>query len=151
MAHKYDVVIVGAGPAGIFTALELVEKMPERSILIVEKGKDIDKRLCPSKQNRVECKKCDPCSIVNGWGGAGAFSDGKLTLTAEFGGWLDEYISKAQVAELINYVDQVFVKFGATKVVHGSDVREVKDIQRKAATADLRLIPALVKIGRAHV
>jgi len=145
MACKYDVIIVGAGPAGIFTALELADKLPEGSILILEKGKDIDKRICPSKQNRVECKKCDPCSIVNGWGGAGAFSDGKLTLTTEFGGWLDEYLPKSQVAELINYVDQVFLKYGATKVVHGADEKEVKIIQRKAATADLRLIPALVK------
>jgi uncharacterized FAD-dependent dehydrogenase len=145
MTRKYDVIIVGAGPAGIFTALELKKRHPACTVLIMEKGKDIDGRSCPSKQSRTECRKCEPCSIVNGWGGAGAFSDGKLTLTTEFGGWLDEYIPKSQVTELIDYVDQVFLKFGATRAVHGADKEEVKKIQQRAATADLRLIPAIVK------
>ena len=77
-------------------------------------------------------------------GGAGAFSDGKLTLTTEFGGWLDEYIDKSEVQELINYVDKVFVDFGGTEIVHGQ-IPKIRKIQRQAATADLRLIPALVK------
>ncbi|WP_422448415.1 NAD(P)/FAD-dependent oxidoreductase [Thermoanaerobacterium sp. DL9XJH110] len=143
--RKYDVIIVGAGPAGIFTALELVDKAPGLSVLILEKGKDIDGRICPSKEKKVRCLRCDPCSIVNGWGGAGAFSDGKFTLTTEFGGWLDEYIPRDEVAELIGYVDRVFLSFGATEIVHGSDTQKVKEIQQKAATADLRLIPARVK------
>jgi hypothetical protein len=145
MPKKYDVIIIGAGPAGIFTALELVDKAPGLSVLILEKGKDIEGRICPSKENKVQCRHCDPCSIVNGWGGAGAFSDGKLTLTTEFGGWLDEYIPKSEVAELIGYVDRIFLSFGATEIVHGVDSLKVKEIQQKAATADLRLIPARVK------
>ncbi|HHW01419.1 MAG TPA: NAD(P)/FAD-dependent oxidoreductase [Thermoanaerobacterales bacterium] len=145
MPQKYDVIIIGAGPAGIFTALELVDKAPELSVLILEKGKDIEGRICPSKENKVQCRHCDPCSIVNGWGGAGAFSDGKLTLTTEFGGWLDEYIPKSEVAELIGYVDRIFLSFGATEIVHGVDSQKVREIQQKAATADLRLIPARVK------
>ncbi|ADL08958.1 NAD(P)/FAD-dependent oxidoreductase [Thermosediminibacter oceani] len=145
MPKHYDVIIIGAGPAGIFTALELVDKDRDLEILILEKGRDIDARLCPSKEKKIQCRNCDPCSIVNGWGGAGAFSDGKLTLTTEFGGWLDEYIPKEKVAELINYVDKVFLSFGATEMVHGTDQKKVKQLQRKAATADLRLIPAKVK------
>ncbi|AEE92709.1 conserved protein of unknown function [Tepidanaerobacter acetatoxydans Re1] len=145
MPKKYDVIIVGAGPAGIFTALELAENAPELSILIVEKGKDIENRNCPSKQNNVQCLRCNPCSIVNGWGGAGAFSDGKLTLTTEFGGWLDEYISRNEVMELISYVDSVYLKFGGTKEVYGIENEETRVLQQKAATADLRLIPAKLK------
>ena len=145
MPKKYDVIIVGAGPAGIFTALELVKEAPNLSILIVEKGKDIEDRICPSKQKNLQCLHCSPCSIVNGWGGAGAFSDGKLTLTTEFGGWLDEYITRHQVMELISYVDKVYLNFGATEEVHGVDEKRIRQLQQKAATADMRLIPAKLK------
>ncbi|HHX24427.1 MAG: NAD(P)/FAD-dependent oxidoreductase [Tepidanaerobacteraceae bacterium] len=145
MHDKYDVIIVGAGPAGIFTALELIEKAPNLSVLIIEKGKDIENRTCPSKEKNIPCIRCDSCSIVNGWGGAGAFSDGKLTLTTEFGGWLDEYISRRQVLDLINYVDRVYLSYGATDVIHGNETKKIKEIQQKAATADLRLIPAKLK------
>lgn len=145
MPKKYDVIIVGAGPAGIFTAIELVKEAPNLSILIVEKGKDIEDRICPSKQKNLQCLHCSPCSIVNGWGGAGAFSDGKLTLTTEFGGWLDEYITRHQVMELISYVDKVYLNFGATEEVHGVDEKRIRQLQQKAATADMRLIPAKLK------
>jgi uncharacterized FAD-dependent dehydrogenase len=145
MPKKYDVIIVGAGPAGIFTALELVEKAPQLSIMIVEKGMDIKDRNCPSKEKNIHCIRCNPCSIVNGWGGAGAFSDGKLTLTTEFGGWLDEYITRGQVMDLINYVDKVYLSYGATEIIHGIESHRIREIQQKAATADLRLIPAKLK------
>ncbi len=142
---KYDVIIIGAGPAGIFTALELTEKNENLKLLLIEKGKDIEKRYCPLKDKKVPCQNCKSCSIVSGWGGAGAFSDGKLTLTTEFGGWLDEYIGKSKVAQLINYVDRIYLRFGATKIVHGTNSKKVRELQQKAATADLRLIPARVK------
>lgn len=142
---KYDVIIIGAGPAGIFTALELTEKKENLKLLLIEKGKDIEKRYCPLKDKKMPCQNCTSCSIVSGWGGAGAFSDGKLTLTTEFGGWLDEYIGKSKVAQLINYVDRIYLRFGATKIVHGTNSKKVKELQQKAATADLRLIPARVK------
>jgi len=145
MPNKYDVIIVGAGPAGIFAALELVKEAPELSILILEKGKDLESRKCPSKEKNISCLRCNPCSIVNGWGGSGAFSDGKLTLTTEFGGWLDEYISRQQVMELIDYVDGVYLSFGAPEEIHGVNEKQIKELQQKAATADLRLIPAKVK------
>lgn len=145
MPKKYHVIIVGAGPAGIFTALELVSKAPQLSILIVEKGKDIESRQCPSKERNIPCLRCNPCSIVNGWGGAGAFSDGKLTLTTEFGGWLDEYISRQQVMKLIDYVDSVYLSYGAPEEIHGVDEKRIRELQQKAATADLKLIPAKLK------
>ncbi|MGB9825459.1 MAG: FAD-dependent oxidoreductase, partial [Desulfofundulus sp.] len=88
MSSLYDVIIVGAGPAGIFAALELCETK-NLKVLMLEKGEDIEARRCPMQRTGV-CAKCSTCSIVSGWGGAGAFSDGKLTLTTDFGGWLDE-------------------------------------------------------------
>ncbi|NLY49938.1 MAG: FAD-dependent oxidoreductase, partial [Firmicutes bacterium] len=91
------------------------------------------------------CVRCRPCSIVSGWGGAGAFSDGKLTLTTDFGGWLDEYIERSQVMSLIKYVDEVYLRFGAPDKVFGADDEQVKEIQRLAAKADLSLIPARIR------
>jgi uncharacterized FAD-dependent dehydrogenase len=143
--QDYDVIIIGSGPAGIFTALELSDK--GLSTLIVEKGRDIAKRSCPiSNGKSKKCVHCQPCDIVCGWGGAGAFSDGKLTLTTEFGGILDQYLSKADVATLIDYVDQIYLKFGATHKVYGGDCQaEIRQIQRNAAAADLSLIPARIR------
>jgi len=89
---KYDVIIVGAGPAGIFSALELTEKN-NLNVLILDRGQDIDQRKCPSSRG-FECRHCEPCSVLSGWGGAGAYSDGKLTLSTEVGGWLNQYVSR---------------------------------------------------------
>ena len=84
---NFDVIIVGAGPAGIFSALELADKT-DLSILLLDKGPAIDKRKCPASRG-LGCINCDPCSLLSGWGGAGSFSDGKLTLSTEVGGWLN--------------------------------------------------------------
>lgn len=143
--NNYDVIIIGGGPAGIFTALELLNSQKNYRILLLEKGRSIDKRYCVSSEKGSKCISCKPCSILNGWGGAGAFSDGKLTLTTEFGGFLDEYMSIDQLMDLINYVDTVYMKFGATTEVHGTDTEKINEIQRKAASADLKFIPAKVK------
>lgn len=142
---NYDVIIIGGGPAGIFAALELLKHDENMDILLLEKGRNIEGRVCPIKTKDSKCVQCKPCSIVNGWGGAGAFSDGKLTLTSEFGGVLDEYMTKKELEDLINYVDRVYLKFGATDKIHGTNTDKIREIQRKAAAADLKLIPAKVK------
>lgn len=140
----YDVIIVGAGPAGIFAALELVEK-DGLKVLILEKGPDIDTRACPSKTRRISCLRCSPCNVVSGWGGAGAFSDGKLTLSPELGGILDAYVGKDELLSLVNYVDSVYLKFGAPQVVYGGDEEAVRDLQRKATLAELKLVPSRLR------
>lgn len=142
---SYDVIIVGGGPAGLFTSLELIKENSGLKILMLEKGRDIRGRICPINQYGSKCINCKPCSITCGIGGAGAFSDGKLTLTSDYGGVLDEYLPKSELKELINYVDSIYVKFGGTKEVHGTDKDKIRDIERRAAAADLKLIPAIIK------
>jgi uncharacterized FAD-dependent dehydrogenase len=135
---KYDVIIVGAGPAGIFSALELSEKT-DLNILILDRGPDIDNRKCPSSRG-FECVHCEPCSVLSGWGGAGAYSDGKLTLSTEVGGWLDQYVSAKELQALVKHVDNVYLKFGASEQVYGGEAEKVDEIERKASLAGLKLI-----------
>jgi uncharacterized FAD-dependent dehydrogenase len=135
---KYDVIIVGAGPAGIFSALELTQKH-NLSVLILDRGAEIDQRKCPSSRG-LECHHCEPCSILSGWGGAGAYSDGKLTLSTEVGGWLNQYVSEKELENLVKYVDDIYLKFGASEQVYGEDIEKVDEIERQAAAAGLRLI-----------
>ncbi len=139
---KYDVIIVGAGPAGIFSALELVKKGSLR-ILILEKGKDLEGRNCPAREGK--CIFCRPCSITCGWGGAGAFSDGKLTFSLEVGGWLSEYFSREELTSYINYVDQIYQEFGAPNIEYGLNEEKIKEIQQQAVLANLTLIPIRMK------
>lgn len=131
-------IIVGAGPAGIFSALELTEKT-NLSVLVLDRGAEIDQRKCPSSRG-LECHHCEPCSILSGWGGAGAYSDGKLTLSTEVGGWLNEYVSEKELKALVKYVDDIYLKFGASEQVFGGDTDAVDEIERQAAAAGLRLI-----------
>jgi len=143
MPSKYDVIIVGAGPAGIFSALELADNT-KLSILMLDKGPDIDKRKCPSSRG-LGCKNCVPCNVLSGWGGAGAFSDGKLTLSTEVGGWLTDYVSKEKLAELVDYVDEIYHRFGAPNNLYGVDKDKIEDIEHKAALAGLKLVEQKVR------
>ena len=144
MKKNYDVIIIGAGPAGIFTALELTKK-GNLSILIVEKGKSIEQRECPMRSKGGGCHHCIPCSILSGWGGAGAFSDGKLNLSTEIGGQLDNYIGKKEVTKLIKYTDNIYLEFGADKNVYGTEKEEIEKLKRKASYVGLKLIPTIIR------
>ncbi|MFQ5758936.1 MAG: NAD(P)/FAD-dependent oxidoreductase [Candidatus Bathyarchaeia archaeon] len=135
---KFDVIIVGTGPAGIFSALELT-KNTQLSVLMLDKGPDLDKRRCPASRG-LGCINCDPCTLLCGWGGAGAFSDGKLTLSTEVGGWLNEYRTQKKLTKLIDYVDSIYLKFGAPEHVYGVDSDRIDEIERRASLAGLKLV-----------
>ena len=110
---KYDVIIVGAGPGGIFTAYELIKNRPEMKVAVFELGRPLDKRKCPIDGKKVKsCIKCPVCSIMSGFGGAGAFSDGKYNITNQFGGTLYEYVGKQTAIDLMRYVDEINLSHG---------------------------------------
>ena len=142
-AKKYDVAIVGAGPAGSFAAYELLEKKPGLSVIVLESGKDINQRSCPIAQGKsTRCIGCTPCSIMRGFGGAGAFSDGKYNFTTQFGGWLNEYLDDEEVMRLIYYVDEINQKNGAPSKVFTTEGSEIKKF---ALAYDLHLLDASVR------
>ncbi len=144
MPSSYDVIIIGTGPAGIFAALELVKKN-HLKILMIEKGSDLERRACPMIDSSIPCVQCGLCSILCGWGGAGAYSDGKLTLTSDFGGWLKDYLSPEDLASSITYVDSLYLSFGAGGDVHGGDTEAFSRLRKKAAGYNLELIPARIR------
>ncbi len=150
---KTDVLIIGAGPAGIFTALELVEMQSDKRILIVEKGESIERRYCPKVKCGV-CMKCKNCAITMGFSGAGAFSDGKLSLSADVGGDLPDLIGRELAQETIRYVDGIYLKFGADERVEGlAHPDKVAKIRQKATEAGLRLVECPIRhmgTERAH-
>lgn len=142
----YDLIIVGAGPAGIFTALELVKKGAKDKILIIEKGRAVEKRVCPKSKTK-QCVNCKPyCNITTGFSGAGAFSDGKLSLSSEVGGDLPELIGTEMAEELIKYADSLYLEFGADSKVEGiGNSEKVKDIRKKAIQAGLKLVDCPIR------
>ena len=110
---KYDVLIIGAGPGGIFSVYELMKLNPSLRVAVLETGHPLEKRKCPIDGKKIKsCIGCKPCSIMNGFGGAGAFSDGKYNITNQFGGTLYEYIGKKEALELMRYVDEINLAFG---------------------------------------
>jgi uncharacterized FAD-dependent dehydrogenase len=143
MTKKHDVIIIGGGPAGIFAALELARK-DGLSVLLMEKGKDLSQRRCPVRDTGSSCVECLPCNLVCGLGGAGAFSDGKLVLSSGVGGHLVEYLGGERTAVLIKYVDDLYLKFGASKKLFSGE-GVVKEIGQRASNAGLRLIPMPVR------
>ena len=151
---KYDVIIVGAGPAGIYCAYELLNSNPDLKVLLVDKGLDIYNRKCPVMEHKI--KKCPvnkegisgcypACSITNGFGGAGAFSDGKFNITNEFGGWLTDYLTPDYVLNLIHYVDNINLKYGATKDITDPTTDKVREIERRGLAVGLKLLRSKVR------
>ncbi|MNB84508.1 hypothetical protein D3C75_313700 [compost metagenome] len=147
---------MGGGPAGIFAAYELTLKAPEKRVLLIDKGHDIAFRRCPILENKI--KLCPPavgkkefagclpaCSITAGFGGAGAYSDGKFNITTEFGGWMTDYLSSSEVLDLIQYVDTINLKHGATEAITDPLTDKVKDIEQRGYAAGLKLLRAQVR------
>ena len=142
---NYDVIIVGAGPSGIFTAYELKKNKKDLKILLIEKGRSIEKRICP-KRKLGRCVDCKPCSITTGFAGAGAYSDGKLSLSPDVGGELPAILGYAKAKELIDEADQVYLSFGADKNVYGLDnLDRISAIKKKAIEASLKLIDCPIR------
>jgi uncharacterized protein len=142
--QMFDVLIIGAGPAGVFAALEL-SRRPGLRIAILDKGLDIDRRKCPSRDSAGICRNCHPCAILNGWGGAGAFSDGKLTLSPAVGGHLAEMLGEQQAQSLVREVDATYVHFGTDSPIYGSPGDETEALEKQAAMAGLRFISVPIR------
>lgn len=142
---NYDIIIVGAGPCGIFTALELKKLNPKKKILILEKGNSIRKRICPKRKTGL-CINCKPCNITTGFAGAGAYSDGKLSLSPDVGGNLPIYIGYEETKILIDYVDEIYLNFGADKKIYGIDKEEeIREIRKKAIISNLKLVECPIR------
>ncbi|MGN0634851.1 MAG: NAD(P)/FAD-dependent oxidoreductase [Acutalibacteraceae bacterium] len=143
---KTNVVIVGAGPSGIFTALEMLRRGSKKKIVIVEKGKAVEKRRCPKAQTG-HCMNCKPyCHITTGFSGAGAFSDGKLSLSYEVGGDLPSLVGEDLVQDTIDYTDKIYLEFGADTHVEGvSNYEAVKEIRKRAIQAGLKLVDCPIR------
>ena len=143
---RADVVIVGAGPAGIFTALEMLKRGSKQKIIMVEKGQSVENRRCPKHQTN-KCMNCKPyCHITTGFSGAGAFSDGKLSLSYEVGGDLPTLIGPDLAQETIRYADEIYLDFGADTHIEGLEhEQERKEIRKRAIQAGLKLVDCPIR------
>lgn len=151
---NYDAIIIGGGPMGIFTAYELTKKAPNMKVLLIDKGNDIYHRTCPILSKKItQCPKdmygnsgCKPaCSVTCGFGGAGAYSDGKFNITNEFGGWMGDYLSSDEVLELIRYVDSINLEHGAPKELTDPFTKEVLNIEKRGIAVGLKLLRSEVR------
>ncbi len=143
----FDVIIIGSGPSGIFTAYEIRKKDPGAKVLMLEKGKSIEQRKCPKRKTGV-CANCQPCAITTGFSGGGSFSDGKLSINSEgeIGGDLAHYIGLERFRQMLTYVDELYVEFGADLKVYGEEnIDAIAAIRRNAAHAHLKLLDSRVR------
>ncbi|MCL6455152.1 MAG: NAD(P)/FAD-dependent oxidoreductase [Alicyclobacillus sp.] len=156
MGNHYDVIIVGAGPGGLYAAYEFTRKAPRARVLLVDKGVEAKYRHCPIMEGKID--KCPPankiktyascwpaCGVINGAGGAGSFSDGKFNITAEYGGFLTDYLPASRVLELIRYVDEINLQHGAPETITDPTTPAVAAIEKKAIGAGLKLLRAQVR------
>lgn len=146
MNASYDVAIIGSGEAGIFAGYELMRQNPGLNLLILDQGRDIYSRSCPIVAGRVkECANCAVCDTMCGFGGAGAFSDGKYNFTTAFGGWLTDFMPAGEVMALIDYVDSINMEHGATDKVYSTNTPAARALEKQALEFDLHLLQAKVK------
>lgn len=142
----YDILIIGAGLSGIFAAYEIAKQRPDLKIALLEQGRAVKDRVCPIVSGKVkQCISCPICAIMRGFGGAGAFSDGKFNFTTEFGGWLTDYLPEEEVLSLIDEVDKLNQEMGAKKEFHSTYSEAANEIRRKALGVDMHLLNACCK------
>ncbi|MCI2106463.1 MAG: NAD(P)/FAD-dependent oxidoreductase [Intestinimonas sp.] len=146
MNERYHVAIIGCGEAGIYAAYELMRRNPGLRVVVLEQGRDIYSRSCPIVTKKVkDCIQCKICGTMCGFGGAGAFSDGKFNFTTAFGGWLTDFMPAAEIMDLIGYVDSINVAHGATTEFYSTDTPAARALEKKALEYDLHLLQARVK------
>ena len=138
---KYDVAIIGAGPAGLFTAYKLIEENKKLKIVLLERGSDVEHRVCPMNKNKIPCQNCNPCAILSGYGGAGTFSDGKLNFIPKLGkSDLTKYMLESEANALIDETEEIFNKFKMDAEVYPSNMEEAMEIRKKVAIAGAKLL-----------
>lgn len=149
----YDVIIVGAGPAGLFSAYELISKNKKLKVAILDKGYRVAKRVCPMNKNGIPCQNCNPCAILAGYGGAGTFSDGKLNFIPKLGkSDLTKYMSESEAYKLIDETEEIFNKFNMDAEVYPSNRAEAAEIRKKVAIAGAKLLVIKQKhLGSDHL
>jgi len=139
--EKYDVIIVGAGPAGLFSAYELITNNNKLKIAIIDKGAKVDNRVCPMNKLGIPCQNCNPCAILAGYGGAGTFSDGKLNFIPKLGkSDLTKYMSESEAYKLIDETEEIFNKFKMDAEIYPSNIEKAKEIRKKVAIAGGKLL-----------
>ena len=137
----YDVIIIGAGPAGLFSAYELISKNKKLKICVLDQGSCVKNRICPMAKNGIPCQNCNPCAILSGYGGAGTFSDGKLNFIYKLGkSDLSKYMLESEATKLIDETEEIFNKFKMDAEVYPSNMKEAEDIRKKVAIAGARLL-----------
>ncbi len=150
---KYDIIIIGAGPAGLFAAYELINKNKKLKIAILDKGFKVKNRTCPMNKNGIPCQNCNPCAILAGYGGAGTFSDGKLNFIPRLGkSDLTKYMPESVANKLIDETEQIFNKFKMDAEVYPSNIEEANQIKKKVAVAGAKLLVIKQKhLGSDHL
>ena len=150
---QYDVAIIGAGPAGLFAAYELITKNDKLNIVVIDRGFQVKKRVCPMSKKKIPCQNCNPCAILSGYGGAGTFSDGKLNFIPRLGkSDLTKYMLESEANQLIDETEKIFTNFKMDADVYPSNMDEAREIQKRVAIAGAKLLVIKQKhLGSDHL